>query len=310
MTAALLSPQIRIRPGEYRGLYDGSPAVRRRLAEAGEVLGQDLAAALLTGTDEEVNRGAVARPVIMALSVACYEEFVDHRPALIAGLSLGQITAAHLAGCLSYADALRMAYAMATIEAEEFDGTRHGVYFYSQVDVGRLLAAADELVEQGHYLRTCAFLADDQVIMSGELAGLGLLAGTAFRLGGAGVVIPYGPPAHCDMMAGVRDRFAAEFSPRDEVRDPVIPLVCNLTTEPLRSREAVLAALVDQYTSTVRWSDSLRRMAALGVRRVLVPGPGAFLSRSLRSTSVSLAVSDGPGVAAVAARPAGVGAAR
>nr|MDT0660479.1 hypothetical protein [Micromonospora sp. DSM 115978] len=310
MTAALLSPQIRIRPGEYQALYDRSPAVRRRLAQAGEVLGQDLATALLAGTDEQVNRGTVARPTIMALSVACYEEFVDTRPELIAGLSLGQLTAAHLAGCLTFADALRMAYTMAAIESEEFDGTAHGVYFYSQVDPDGLLRAADDLAAEGHYLRPCAFLADDQVIMSGDLTGLGLLAAAAFGLGGAGVVIPYGPPAHCDMMARVRDRFAAEFSPRDRVRDPAIPLICNLTTEPLRSGEAVLAALVDQYTRPVRWSDSLRRMASLGVGEVLVPGPGAFLSRSLRSTSVALAVRNGPGVEAVAARPAGVGASR
>lgn len=305
-TAALLSPQIRIRPGEYHALYEDSAAVRDRLDQAGNILDVDLVGPLLHGTEEDANRGTVARPTILALSVACYEESVPSPPDYLAGLSLGQVTAAHLAGCLTFADALRMAYAMAAIEEAEFGGTANGVYFYSQVDIPRLLAAADELVAQGHYLRPCAYLADDQVIMSGALAALALLAGTAFRLGGAGVVIPHGPPAHCAMMAGVRRRFAAEFAPRDEVRDPVVPLICNLTTQPLRTREAVLAALVDQYTTTVRWSDSLRRMAELGVRDVVVPGPGAFLARSLRTTSVPLRVRSGTGVA-VPVLPAGVG---
>jgi [acyl-carrier-protein] S-malonyltransferase len=288
--AALLSPQIRIRAGEYRDLYDADPTVRDRLAIASTVLGVDLAGPLLHGAEDEVNRGAVARPVIVALSVAAYRRTVTEPPDYLAGLSLGQVTAAHLAGCLSFADAVRAAHTMATIEAEEFDGTPLGVYFYSQVDPARLLAAGADLDSPERPVRPCAVLADDQVIMTGELTALAELARQAFTWGGAGVVIPYGPPAHCDLLAGVRRRFAAEWTPIDEVCDPAVPLICNLTARPLRTRGEVLDALVAQYTTPVRWADSLRTLADLGVRRVVVPGPGAFIARSLRTTAVPLDV--------------------
>lgn len=305
-TAALLSPQVRLRPGEHRAFYHDSPAARERVAEASEAVGLDLATALLHGQEAELNRGAVARPLIVALSVAYYHAAVSAPPDYLAGLSLGQITAAHLAGCLSFADAARMAHTMASLEAEEFDGTDYGVYFYSAVDPDRLLAAAAELDATGHYLRPCAFVADDQVIMTGTQASLARLAQAAFALGGAGVVIPYGPPAHCALMAGVRYRFETSWAPRDPVADPHTPLICNLTAEPLRTGEAVLSALVDQYTTAVRWVQSMRTLAALGVRRVTVPGPGAFIARSLRSTAVPLQVDTGPGIdtpSPVGARP-------
>lgn len=297
-TAVLMSPQFRLRPGDFHDSYRDSQQVRDRLAEASGAIGVDLAAALLTAGEDELNQGAVARPLIVALSSACYREAVASPPDYLAGLSLGQVTAAHLAGCLSFPDAVRMAHAMATVEADEFPGDEYGVSFYSQVDVERLITAAATLSDAGDYVRPCAVVADDQVILTGTRTGLGRLAVIAFAMGGAGVPIPYGPPAHCDLMAGVRRRFEAEWAPQDGFRDPAVPLVCNLTAAPLRTAAQVRAALAAQYTTTVRWSESLRAMADLGVRRVVVPGPGAFVARSLATMALPFTVTTGAGVPA------------
>lgn len=297
-TAVLVSPQFRLRPGDYRDLFRDDPEVRDRVAEASGAIGVDLADALFAAGEDALNAGAVARPLIVALSTACYRRAVTTPPDYLAGLSLGQVTAAHLAGCLTFPDAVRMAHTMATIEAGEFPGDEYGVSFYSDVDVARLIAAATTLSAAGDYVGPCALTGDRQVIMTGTRAGLGRLAVIAFAMGGAGVPIPYGPPAHCGLLARVRERFEAQWAPVDEVRDPAIPLICNLTAAPLRTAREVLAALVDQYTTTVRWSDSLRAMVDLGVRQVVVPGPGAFLARSLATMDLPLVVTTGSGVPA------------
>lgn len=297
-TAVLASPQFRLRPGDYRDLFRDDPRVQDRVAEASEAIGVDLVHALFSAGEEALNAGAVARPLIVALSVVCYRRAVTAPPDYLAGLSLGQITAAHLAGCLSFADAVRMAHTMATIEAEEFPGDEYGVSFYSDVDVARLITAATTLSAAGDYVGPCALTGDRQVIMTGTRTALGRLAVIAFAMGGAGVPIPYGPPAHCGLLARVRERFETQWAPVDTVRDPAVPLICNLTAAPLRGAREVLAALVDQYTTTVRWSDSLRAMVDLGVRQVVVPGPGAFLARSLATMDLPLAVTTGSGVPA------------
>ncbi|MGQ0842179.1 ACP S-malonyltransferase [Actinokineospora sp.] len=297
-TAYLLAPQIRIKPGEYRPLYDSSAAVRRRVGEAGDVLGLDLAGLLSGGTEDEVNRGVVARPAIMALSVALFESAHGPAPDYLAGISLGQITAAHLAGCLSYSDAIRMCHTMAAIEDEHFGAGPYGVYFFCNTDLDKLAALMSELDSAGLFLRPCAYLADDQMIVTGEFGALRELATRALGFGALGMVIPYGPPAHCELLVGVQRQFAERWHYRDGLRDPRIPLVCNLTTDVLDTAEQVGAALAGQYTRPVRWADSIRRMAALGVGTLVVPGPGAFVQRSLESLAVRFAVTDGATVGA------------
>ncbi|MGW4896334.1 ACP S-malonyltransferase [Kitasatospora sp. NPDC004240] len=287
-TAVLLDPQSRINPGEHRELYETVPEVRERLALASELVGHDLAGALLDGTDEEVNRGVVARPVVVALSVALYHRAMDGRPrpAYLAGLSLGQITAAHLAGCMSFEDAVRMCHTMASVEEEAYGGRPFGVSFFHNADPVELTALMTELDEPEAPLRPCAYVADDQMIVSGGTAALGRLAERALGLGALGLPIPYGPPAHCDLLAGVQEEFAARWRYRDGLADPTVPLICNLIAEPLTGAAAIGAALVGQYTRPVRWADSLYRLASLGVGALVVPGPGRFLHRSLESLAV------------------------
>ncbi len=70
VTAALLSPQVRLRPGEHQGFYQDSVEARRLVAEASQAVGLDLAGALRYGDEATLNHGPVARPLIVALSVA------------------------------------------------------------------------------------------------------------------------------------------------------------------------------------------------------------------------------------------------
>ncbi|MGW6917520.1 ACP S-malonyltransferase [Kitasatospora sp. NPDC054939] len=287
-TAVLLDPQSRINPGEHRALYEALPEARGRLAEASELVGLDLAGALLDGTDEEVNQGVVARPAVVALSVALYHEALRGRPRpdFLAGLSLGQITAAHLAGCMSFQDAVRMCHTMATVEEEAYGGRPYGVSFFHNADPVKLTDLMQRLDAPDAPLRPCAYVADDQMIVSGELGALRGLAEQALGLGALGLLIPYGPPAHCELLAEVQEEFAARWRYRDGLADPEIPLICNLTAQPLTTAAGIGVALVEQYTRPVQWAGSLYELGRQGVGEVVVPGPGRFLHRSLESLTV------------------------
>ncbi|MDX5895327.1 ACP S-malonyltransferase [Rubrobacter radiotolerans] len=287
--AVLFPPQVYVRPGEYRDLHDHYDAVRTRFADAAEAVGFDLAAAFFSDDPDEVNRGTVARPAIVALSTALHEivRDGDAPPAFTMGLSLGQITAAHVGGCLSFHDAARMAHEMAAIEEEAFGSGEYGVHFFYNVVHSELLRSMEALKAQGHRLWPCAFTGDNQMIVTGARASLEQLSREALILGGMGVVIPYGPPAHCPLMREVELRFRERWRYAEEPRQPDTPLVCNLTSEVLATAEEIHWALVRQYTSAVRWSRSVRRLAELGVNRLVVMGPGHFVRKSLPFVSVS-----------------------
>jgi [acyl-carrier-protein] S-malonyltransferase len=291
-TAVLFPPQVYIEPGEYRDLYDSFSTVRLKFSEATRTLGFDLADAFFSDDPDQVNRGTVARPAIVSISSALYDKVRARMPgpSYLAGLSLGQITAAHISGAITFSDAIRMAHTMASVEEEHFSGNDYGVYFYYNIDISRLLAVMEEMEFQGHYLKPCAYTADDQMIVSGRLCSLEELNVKALELGGLGVVIPYGPPAHCPLMEEVKEAFSRTWRYQDKVKDPEVPLICNLAADVIDQGQTIQQVLVEQYTQTVKWAQSIRRMAALGVERLVVIGPGHFVQKSLGFLSVSFAV--------------------
>lgn len=293
-TAFLLNPQVVVEPGDYRDLFDSHPGVRQRFADASAVLGTDLPAAFFGGDPASVNSGRVVRPASLAIATAIHETAVERhgRPDYIAGLSLGSVVAGHLSGHMSFRDAVRMTHMMPTIEDEVFAGLGLGVAFYYGVDLGRFQELLRTEQDEGRVLSPCAYTAGDQLILTGDVGALQRMNAHAPRCGGVGVVIPHGPPAHSPLPAlhEVEERFRREWHYLDPPRDPDIPLMCNLTARPLRTAAELTHSFVSQYSRTVHWEQTMHRLAALGVGRVTVVGPGHFVLKSLRSTAVDFEV--------------------
>lgn len=281
-SAVLFNPQVAMRPGDYRDLYDTLPGVHRRLLDASAAIDVDLLEAFRSADADLVNKGPLIRPMSVALGVALYEalrpELGDVR--LMAGLSLGQITAASAAGALDFADAVRTVRTMAVLEDEVFSGRDYGSTFCYCVDLDDLHAHVGELAGQGYDVAPCAVTGDDQMVVSGEADALTRINEFVALRRGVGVRIPYGPPGHAPMLAEVERRFAAEWGERERVRTPDVPLVCNMDSVPLSTAEQVRDALIRQYTRTVHWDEGIRRMQARGVARFVVVGPGHFIAKS------------------------------
>jgi [acyl-carrier-protein] S-malonyltransferase len=63
-----------------------------------------------------------------------------------------------------------------------------------------------------------------------------------------------------------------------EVRDASIPVVANVTAQPVRRADEIRRLLVEQVASPVRWAQSVGRMATDGVDTFVELGPGTVLS--------------------------------
>ncbi|MFD3684176.1 ACP S-malonyltransferase [Nocardiopsis sp. NPDC058631] len=282
-TAILFNPQVAMRPGDYRDLYEALPRVRRRLEDASEAIGADLVGAFHSADADLVNQGPLIRPMSVALGVALYESLparLREGAEYMAGLSLGQITAAAAAGALEFADAARTVRTMATIEEEVFAERDYGSTFCYCVDLQAVYAKIGELTGQGFEVAPCAITGDDQMVVSGEGLALTAVNELAAETGGVGVRIPHGPPGHSPMLADAERRFAAEWGQADRTRTPDVPLVCNMGSHPLTTAEEVREALVTQYTRTVYWAKGIERLLALGTTRFVVVGPGHFIAKS------------------------------
>jgi [acyl-carrier-protein] S-malonyltransferase len=73
-------------------------------------------------------------------------------------------------------------------------------------------------------------------------------------------------------------------------RKPRCPFVSNVTAEPVQDPEEIRRNLIEQITSRVRWVESVRGIAAMGLTAGLEVGPGKVLAGLVRRISPEMAV--------------------
>jgi [acyl-carrier-protein] S-malonyltransferase len=272
---------------------------------ASACLGWDLTETLRTASPDELRQTYIAQPAIFCVSVAALralEAVGVPRPAYVAGHSLGEFSALVAAGALSFEAGLllvaRRAEAMQRA-ADARPGSMSSVLGLSAEGV----EMAVEATAQDQVLAVANDNAPGNVVVSGEWTALERLPAAAKELGARRVVpLNVGGAFHSPLMAPAVEAFEPHLAAAP-LRDPAIPVVANATAEPVTDAEELRKLLARQLTGRVRWTESVRRMAALGVDTFIEVGPGTVLSglikRTVEGTKV-LAAGDAEGVAAVA----------
>ena len=71
---------------------------------------------------------------------------------------------------------------------------------------------------------------------------------------------------------------------------PRVPVLTNVSAEPVEDPEKLRLHLIHQITGPVRWSATVQRLAAMGINHAFEVGPGAVLRGLVRRTAPKLAV--------------------
>jgi [acyl-carrier-protein] S-malonyltransferase len=269
---------------------------------ASACLGWDVAGALRDASADELRQTYIAQPAIFCVSVAALRalERAGVRPAFVAGHSLGELSALVAAGALSFEAGLtlvaRRAEAMQRA-ADANPGSMSSVLGLSVEGVEMALAAA-----RGHEVLAIANdNAPGNVVVSGSWGALGRLAAAARELGARRVVpLNVGGAFHSPLMAPAADMFRT-FLGAAPWRDLRVPVVTNATAQPTMSAVELRELLARQLTGPVRWTESVRRLADLGVRTFIEVGPGTVLAGLIKRTVEGarvVSVGDAKGVAA------------
>lgn len=240
-----------------------------------ELVGEDPFARIAAGT-------RFAQPAIYCASIAGLERLGHPGAGMLAGHSLGEISALAAAGAVDDADGLRIVAERGRLmDAAAASGEAGGM-----LAVGGERAEAEALAER-HGLTLANENSPRQFVLSGPERRLDAAARAAKEAGLRAKRLAVRGAFHSPAMEVVAESFA-EFLDGVEMREPRAPVLSCVTAAPFgaAARPLLTAAL----TRPVRWVDVLRRLSADGVTRFVDVGPGKVLAGLVKRTLDGVAV--------------------
>ena len=281
MLALLFPGQGSQEVGMGRDVCEASPAARAVFEAADRALGFPLSKLCFEGPEAELRRTEIQQPAILTTSVAllrALEERGAVRPGYVAGHSLGEYSALVACGALSLESAVALVHARGRFMQEavpEGKGAMAAILgAEAEVVAG---SCADAARETGAVVEPANWNSPLQTVIAGEAAAVERACAIA-RERGAKKAVPLAvsAPFHCSLMAPAAEKLAAELA-GVRFAAPRVPVVTNVEAAPNADPARIPDLLRRQVTAPVRFTESVRAMAALGVSKVLEVGPGRVL---------------------------------
>ncbi len=238
---------------------------------------------MFEGPEEELKLTENTQPALLAVSVAVVRALEDSGLVLtevayfVAGHSLGEYSALTIAGSLTLADAARLLKlrgqamqravpsgqgAMAALLGIEVDGAR-------------------EVCTEAAKGQVCGVANDNgggQVVISGDKDAVDRAIALAPEKGAKrAIALPVSAPFHCALMAPAAEEMKDVLADANIVA-PSVPLVANVTAEPVMDPDTIRSLLVDQVTAMVRWRESILYLRDQGVDTLVELGSGKVLT--------------------------------
>lgn len=264
-----------------QAFYERSPEARAVFVEADACLGFSLSDLCFHGPEVRLTDTVNQQPALFTTSLAIHAALLAEGsapPDFVAGHSLGEFSALVTAGCLTFADGLALVRRRG--ELMQAAGEREPGAMAAILGLELPLVAA--LCEQasGQNGRSVQIANDNcpgQIVISGDKGALETAVALALAAGARkAVVLPITIAAHSPLMASAAADFATAVD-ATPIAPPRIPIIGNVTAQPLTTPEAIRAELKAQLTASVLWTASMRYLIAQGVRTVVEVGPGDVL---------------------------------
>jgi [acyl-carrier-protein] S-malonyltransferase len=270
-----------------RDLYNNSIAAREVFQEIDDVLGRKLTDVMFEGPAETLTRTENAQPAITAVSIAAWKamEEATNRillPAMTTGHSLGEYSSLAVAGVLSIEDTVKLVVQRGQLMQIACDARPGGMAAIIGIDE----QTVEEVCrEAGAYISNINTA--QQIIISGDHQRLARAIDLATARG-AKRAIPLSVDGafHSGLMDPAQSGLD-EVLDSTPFNDPDVPIIGNVTANPLTTADEVKDELKQQLQSCVQWNNSISYMADNGVSEFVEIGPGKVLSGMVKRIAPS-----------------------
>lgn len=261
--------------GMGKDLYDNSEMAKDYFNKANEILGFNITEIMFNGTDEQLKETKVTQPAIFLHSVILAKVLRDDfKPDMVAGHSLGELSALVASDVLSFEDGLRLvsqrAQAMQkACEAEP--STMAAILGLEDEVVEKVCSSINEIVVPANY--NCP----GQLVISGSNKGIELACEKAKEEGAKRALpLPVGGAFHSPLMEPAREELAKAIE-NTPFKEGKCAIYQNVNAQAVTSPEEIKSNLIAQLTAPVKWTQTMHAMINDGCDEVIEIGPGKVL---------------------------------
>jgi len=270
-------------------LYEKSALAQEYFEKANTILGFSITDIMFEGTAEQLKETKVTQPAIFLHSVILAKVLGDDfKPEMVAGHSLGELSALVANGVLTFEDGLKLVSkrALAMQKACEIaPSTMAAVLGLEDAIVEDTCAEIDGIVVAANY--NCP----GQLVISGEITAVEKACKVLTEKGARrALLLPVGGAFHSPMMEPAREELAAAIE-GTVFSTPTCPVYQNVPASAVTDPNEIKKNLMIQLTAPVRWTQSIQAMIADGGTEFIEVGPGKVLQGLMRKIDRSVAAS-------------------
>lgn len=262
-------------PGMAKDLYERSARAHELLEQANDILGFRITDIMFEGTAEDLKATKVTQPAVFLHSVVsavcAMEEGVEQEdgsilkygaPDMVAGHSLGEFSALAVSGALDFADALRLVSIRAAAMQECCEAVPGKMAAIIALPTEEVEEICNEINAATGTLVAANYNCDGQIVISGTAEAVAE-ACTRMKEAGAkrALELAVSGAFHSPLMAPAGEKLAKAIQ-GTAFHTPSCPVYQNVTALATTDPQTIKENILKQLTSPVRWTQTVRNMAA------------------------------------------------
>lgn len=254
--------------------------------EANEVLQYDLASLCFEGPEDQLQLTVNTQPAILTTSIACMRIFdeANIQPDFVAGHSLGEYSALVAAESISFSDAVATVRKRGLYMEEAVPAGVGAMSAVLNMDREKLIEVCTNVCRPNYRVEPANFNCPGQIVISGHKEAVEEAGHRAREQGAKKVIpLPVSGPFHSSLMQPAADALE-EALQEIRIQKSSIPVVTNVSAQPITEQKEISSALVQQVSSPVLWEDTVRYLIDQQVDTFIEIGNGEVLSRLIKKT--------------------------
>ncbi len=266
-----------------KDFYDNSPIAKEVFQSVDDTLGYSLSDIIFNGPADLLSMTTNTQPALMATSIAILRTLlaksgkkIEELCSVVAGHSLGEYSALCAAGAFTLEDTASLLKIRATsmqAACPQGEGAMAACIGISQKDLQEII---DMLIDEG----VCQIANDNvegQIVISGHNYNIDRIVATLKDTGHRAIKLNVSAPFHSSLIKSAEAPMQKALDAA-AIKKPIIPLIANVSADIVTDTQQIKQNLMAQISGTVRWRETMDKLASMGILELVEIGSGRVLA--------------------------------